>query len=163
VATLRRNGHGVEVWPSWEGGDLVRLTRTAMAEAGASGVDTIIAAGGDGTVNAVFGTAVAHDLPEGCSFGILPLGTAKDFARSAGLPVGDLTAALRIAASAPPVAMDIGLLGERPFVNLLTGGFGSQVTADRSRPQAPARRSRLRHNRHRPAAGPLGKRRPFSG
>ena len=130
VATLRRDGHGVEVWPSWEGGDLVRLTRAAMAEAAAGGVDTIIAAGGDGTVNAVFGTAVAHDFPEGCSFGILPLGTANDFARSAGLPVGDLTAALRIAASAPPVAMDIGLLGERPFVNLLTGGFGSQVTAE---------------------------------
>jgi YegS/Rv2252/BmrU family lipid kinase len=32
--------------------------------------------------------------------------------------------------SAPPVAIDVGLLDGRPFVNLVSGGFGSQITAE---------------------------------
>ena len=58
------------------------------------------------------------------------LGTANDFAHAAGVPVDDLTAALRIAASAPPRAIDLGLVDGRPFVNLVSGGFGSRVTVE---------------------------------
>jgi diacylglycerol kinase family enzyme len=54
----------------------------------------VIAGGGDGTIK-VFAAANAAGLPAQCSLGILPLGTANDFAQSA----GDLTA-LRMAASA---------------------------------------------------------------
>ena len=68
-------------------------------------------------------------MPAGCSLGVLPLGTANDFAHAAGVPL-DLTAALRLAVSAPPRSMDIGLVDGRPFVNLVSGGFGSRVTVE---------------------------------
>jgi YegS/Rv2252/BmrU family lipid kinase len=64
------------------------------------------------------------------SLGILPLGTAKDFAHSAAIPVQDLTAALQLAANAPPRWIDLGLLNSKPFVNIVSGGFGSRVTVE---------------------------------
>jgi lipid kinase YegS len=72
----------------------------------------------------------AAGLPAGLSLGVLPLGTANDFAHSTGIPVQDLTAALRLAADGTARRIDVGLLDGRPFFNLLTGGFGSRVTVE---------------------------------
>ncbi|GAA0315855.1 lipid kinase YegS [Sphingomonas oligophenolica] len=93
-------------------------------------VDRIVAGGGDGTVNEVFAAAFRAGSFEHCSFGILPLGTANDFARSTGIPIDDMTAALRLALAAPVRWIDMGVLDDSPFVNLVTGGFGSRVTAE---------------------------------
>jgi len=128
VDTLRQDGHAVEVRVTWEPGDAARLTADAIAETGGAKIDSIVAGGGDGTINEVFATAYFAGLPRESALGVLPLGTANDFARSAGLPTQDLTAALRIAASAPPRWIDLGLVDGKPFVNLVTGGFGSRVT-----------------------------------
>lgn len=130
VAAVREEGHRVEVRVTWEAGDAERMTAEAVADAKAGRVDTIVAGGGDGTVNEVFGASYGAGLPPGCSLGVLPLGTANDFAHSAGIPVEDLTAALRLVTAAPPHMIDLGLFDGRPFVNLLSGGFGSRVTAE---------------------------------
>jgi lipid kinase YegS len=127
VAQQRGAGHDVSVRITWEAGDTPRMTREALEE----GVDTVVACGGDGTVNEVAtGLAAAglgHErLP---ALGVLPLGTANDFARSAGIPL-DLAGALAVAATAPPVPVDLGVSGDRVFVNVATGGFGTQVTRE---------------------------------
>ena len=105
VNEQRQNGHPTEVRVTWEPGDAVRLTTEAVADAGASKVNCIVAGGGDGTINEVFATAYGAGLPERCSLGVLPLGTANDFAHATGVPVQDLTAALELAAR-HPAAMD---------------------------------------------------------
>lgn len=130
VHALRKDGHVVEVRVTWEAGDATRLTREAVAEAGPAKLDCIVAAGGDGTINEVFAAAHAARLPEGCSLGVIPLGTANDFAHAAAVPIADLTAALRIAASAPARSIDLGVLNDRVFVNLVSGGFGSRITVE---------------------------------
>lgn len=130
VTALRAEGHEIEVRPTWEAGDVQRLTAEAMAEAAQSGIEVIVAGGGDGTVNEVFSTALMRDEPFAGSFGILPLGTANDFARSAGIDPTDLTGALRRAAEAEPTRMDVGLFNGRAFINLLSGGFGARITAE---------------------------------
>jgi lipid kinase YegS len=130
IASLRQHGHVVQVRVTWESGDAERLTAEAVAQAGGGAIDCIVAGGGDGTINEVFAAAYAAGLPAGCSLGILPLGTADDFAHAAGVPVQDLLAALQLAASAAPQWIDIGLLNNRPFVNLVSGGFGSRVTVE---------------------------------
>ena len=131
VETLRRDGHVVEVRVTWEPGDATRLTAEAVAEAGAAAkINAIVAGGGDGTINEVFAAAYAAGLPEGCGLGVLPLGTANDFAHAAGIPLDDLTAALQLAASGPLQWIDVGLLNGRPFINLVSGGFGSRVTVE---------------------------------
>ena len=130
VATLRGEGCVVEVRVTWEPGDAARLTEDAVAAARRGEIDGIVAGGGDGTINEVFAAANSAGLPAGCSLGLLPLGTANDFARSAGVPADDLTAALRIAATAPARRIDAGFLDGRFFVNVVTGGFGSRVTVE---------------------------------
>jgi lipid kinase YegS len=130
VHTLRQDGHDVEVRVTWEPGDAARLTAEAVAEAHAGKVDCIIAGGGDGTINEVFAAAYAAGLPAACSLGVLPLGTANDFAHATGVPVTDLTAALQLAASAKPRLIDVGFLNGKPFINLVSGGFGSRVTVE---------------------------------
>ncbi|HXX03754.1 MAG TPA: lipid kinase YegS [Xanthobacteraceae bacterium] len=130
VHTLRQAGHVVEVRVTWEPGDAQRLTTEAVAAAGGGKIDCIVAGGGDGTINEVFAAAYAAGLPAQCSLGILPLGTANDFAHAIGMPLQDLTAALRLAATTVPQWIDIGLLNERPFINLVSGGFGSRVTVE---------------------------------
>jgi len=94
------------------------------------GLGTIVAAGGDGPVSKVFGTAFKVGLPEGAALGLLPLGTANDFARAAGLPLDDIAMCLRIAAAGDIASIDVGVVDGRPFINVLSGGFGSRVTVE---------------------------------
>ncbi len=64
-----------------------RDARRLAAQAVADGFDTIIAAGGDGTLNEVLNGI--GDAPEGfqrARLGVLPLGTVNVFARELGLP-----------------------------------------------------------------------------
>jgi lipid kinase YegS len=130
VHTLRQEGHAVEVRVTWEPGDAARMTAEAVAGARAGTIDCIVAGGGDGTINEVFAAAYAADLPAQCSLGILPLGTANDFAHATGIPLHDMTAALQLVADAAPRRIDLGLLDGKPFVNLVSGGFGSRVTVE---------------------------------
>jgi lipid kinase YegS len=130
VGALRNDGHIVEIRVTWEAGDAAQFTAEAVSAAAAGKIDCIVAGGGDGTVNEVFAAAYKAGLPEGCCLGILPLGTANDFARSTGVPSRDPAAALKLAASAPARRIDLGLLNGRPFVNLVSGGFGSRVTVE---------------------------------
>jgi lipid kinase YegS len=130
VHALRKDSYDVDVRVTWEPGDAARLTAEALADAGAGKVNCIVAGGGDGTINEVFAAAYTSGLPAACSLGVLPLGTANDFAHATGLPVQDITAALQLAATARPQWIDVGLVNGRPFVNLVSGGFGSRVTVE---------------------------------
>ncbi len=130
VQTLRQGGHLVEVRVTWEPGDAARFTTKAIAAAAAGEIDCIVAGGGDGTINEVFAAAYGAGVPAGCCLGVLPLGTANDFAHSMGIPVQDMTAALKLAASAPSQWIDVGVLNGKPFINLVSGGFGSRVTVE---------------------------------
>ena len=130
VRLVRSEGCTVEVRPTWEPGDVQRLTLEALREPKGARPDVIVAGGGDGTVNEVIATAVANGVGDDIAFAILPLGTANDFARSAGIDPQNILDALRLAANGSAMPVDVGTLDGRPFVNLITGGFGSQITAE---------------------------------
>ncbi len=130
LAAVRQTGRTVDVVTTEKAGDAERLTREAVDEARQGKVGTIVAGGGDGTVNEVFGAAVGANPPEGCSFAVLPLGTANDFARSIGVPADDLTHAMMIAAGETARPIDVGQFDGKPFFNMATGGFGARVTAE---------------------------------
>ncbi|MCX5516287.1 lipid kinase YegS [Kaistia algarum] len=127
IEAVRGDGHEVEVRVTFEAGDASHFAREAVED---ESLDAIIAGGGDGTVNEVFAAAFLANPPPSLSFGVLPLGTANDFAHSTGIPVDDLTAALRLVTTRPAVPIDVGLLNGRPFINLVSGGFGSRVTVE---------------------------------
>ncbi|WP_289036525.1 lipid kinase YegS [uncultured Roseibium sp.] len=133
VGAVRDRGHKVSVRVTWEAGDAQRLVREALLEAKPEKIDTLVAGGGDGTLNEVVSEALA-ELSESqaapFAFGLLPLGTANDFAHGIGLDPGDLTGCLTMAAQTPARAMDVGVVNGRAFVNVATGGFGTKVTAE---------------------------------
>lgn len=125
VTALRGLGWDVDVRVTWEGGH----ARAFAAEA-AGDRDVVVAAGGDGTVGEV---AAGLGLDGGgarAALGVLPLGTANDFADSAGIPTDDLDAALALITAGTRHTIDMATCGDRGFVNVATGGFGAQVTAE---------------------------------
>lgn len=82
---LAELGPGVELRPTTGPGAATALA----AEAVEDGYDTIVAAGGDGTVHETLnGLVQAPGGLERARLGILPLGTVNVFARELGLPLG---------------------------------------------------------------------------
>lgn len=125
VEAARADGHDLRVRVTWEAGDAGRHVQ----EAAAAGATTVIAGGGDGTINELV-TALLQ-LPPGqrTALGILPLGTANDFARGAGIPL-EPAAALELALQGGLRPIDAVKVNERAFLNMATGGFGAQLTVE---------------------------------
>ena len=131
VGSMREEGIALDVRVTWEDGDAERY----VAEAIADGVDTVIAAGGDGTLSEVATTLAHRDeaadaLP---SLGLVPLGTANDFAMAAGIP-DEALPALRLVRDIAAVSIDLLRIdaedGEHWCANLASGGFGTEVTVE---------------------------------
>ena len=124
VANKREQGWELAVSLTWEAGDAQRMVTQALA----AGYRQIIAGGGDGTLRDI-AEAMAMQSTQ-ASLVLMPLGTANDFARAAGIPL-EPALALELLESAPS-AIDLGEVDGQVFLNMATGGFGSQVTANTS-------------------------------
>lgn len=125
VAAIRGSGHDLDVRVTWERGDAARL----VAEAASEGVSRVIAGGGDGSVNEAAAGIAALEAARRPALAILPLGTANDFATACGIPA-DPEQALRLAVTGSPAPIDIGRCNDAVFVNVASGGFGAEITAD---------------------------------
>ncbi|WP_413794686.1 MULTISPECIES: lipid kinase YegS [unclassified Pseudomonas] len=124
VMVKREQGWDLAVRLTWEAGDAQRCVDEALD----AGYTRLIAGGGDGTLRDI-AEAIALKSSD-VSLILLPLGTANDFARAAGVPL-EPAQALDLLDVAPQ-AVDVGEVGGRIFLNMATGGFGSQVTANTS-------------------------------
>src|SRR4051812_40980749 len=121
VTWVREKGHHVEPHATFESGD----ARAIAADAAKRGVDVVAAAGGDGTVNEVVNGLDGFDVP----LGIIPLGTANDFARQVGIPA-DADHAMDVILQKNPKQFDTASLNGRRFLNVSTGGVGAEATAE---------------------------------
>ncbi len=125
VGRVRDMGHDLQVRVTWEYGDGLRYVK----EAGEKGVDCVIAGGGDGTVNEISHGLILLGETQRPAMGILPLGTANDFATCCTIPT-ELIAALTLAVESDPVLVDIVKTNERYFMNVASAGFGAAVTTE---------------------------------
>lgn len=75
-------------------------------------VDTIVAAGGDGSVNETAQALINLDAPEDIAIAVIPLGTANDFATGLSIPQ-DPRDALLLAATDTAYPIDIGLVNDK--------------------------------------------------
>lgn len=125
VTRLRAEGHRIRPRLTYEGGDARRFARAAAARH----YDLVIAAGGDGTINEVVnGIARSEWQPR---LGVVPVGTANDFAAGLGLP-RSVEDAVEVAVRGRPIVVDAARVNGRYFVNVSTGGFGADATGDAS-------------------------------
>ncbi|MFG1401458.1 lipid kinase [Xanthobacter sediminis] len=106
-------------WPERAAGPAVL---SDLVRAAAGSVDLVIVGGGDGTLNA----AAAGLRDTGLPLGVLPLGTANDFARTLGIPV-DPAAAARLIVESVPRPVDLGDVNGHPFLNVASVGFSADL------------------------------------
>jgi YegS/Rv2252/BmrU family lipid kinase len=90
----------------------------AAAESGA----TVVAFGGDGLIGAVAGTVSEH----GGLLGVLPGGRGNDFARMLGIPLKPV-AACAVLRDGREAALDLGVIGLKPFIGIASCGFDSDA------------------------------------
>ena len=101
------------------GAELVEVLDRVVADA----PDLLVVGGGDGTV----GCAAARVAGTGTTLGVLPLGTANDFARTLGVP-DDVASACAALATGDVVDVDLGRLDGRSYLNVASVGLSVGVT-----------------------------------
>ena len=118
VNVLERAGWSVSVQRSEGPGDATRLAR----EAAEAGLDAVMVAGGDGTLNeavqALAGTQTA--------LGYLPYGTVNIWARELNMPL-DPEEAARSAVNGRVEQVDLGMANDRYFLLMAGIGFDAEV------------------------------------
>ena len=126
VKHVRSQGIDLQVRIPWN----KKAKRRVVKEALSAGAERVIAGGGDGTINAVVDALVGKGKKRPkATMGVLPLGTANDFAHGLGLPCDDLKKCLEIACTAEAKPVDVGRANKRSFINVTSGGFGAEITA----------------------------------
>ena len=106
--------------------DVAALARKAVAD----GADLLGVAGGDGTQALVAGIAAEHGLP----FLVISAGTRNHFALDLGLDREDPAACLDGLTDGEELRVDLGIIGDRTFVNNASFGAYAEVV------QSPAYR-----------------------
>lgn len=102
---------------------LAETVREVLAEDSGERYDLVILGGGDGSVSSVVDYLVDHRAV----LGLLPLGTANDFARTLEIPF-DVAGACETIARGKVVDVDLGVAGGNYYVNLASVGLSVGVT-----------------------------------
>ena len=113
-----------------KGEEIPALARRAMEE----NSSPIVAAGGDGTINAVAAAAIGTDTP----LGVLPLGTLNHFARDLNIPM-KLEAAVANIFSGEVARIDAGEVNGHPFLNNSSLGLYPAIVHEREKQQGKGR------------------------
>lgn len=101
--------------------DVGALVRDAVAR----GADLLGVAGGDGTQALVAGIAADQNLP----LLVVTAGTRNHFALDLGLDRNDPSTCLAALTDGEEVRVDLGMVGERPFVNNASFGAYAEIVA----------------------------------
>ncbi|MBF5055729.1 lipid kinase [Alcanivorax sp. 521-1] len=125
VMQRREDGWDLAVRVTWEGGDAERYVREALER----GYRTVIAGGGDGSVRDITQALMASGESD-LTLAVIPLGTANDLATAAGIPEAPADALSLLERPAAPV--DVIQVNDSYFLNMATGGFGTEVTTQTS-------------------------------
>lgn len=126
IGALRKEGEDVNVRVTWEYGDAARYVDEAIE----LGCETVIAGGGDGTINEVAGALAQYEGQQRPVLGIVPLGTANDFATACNIPLQP-EQALQLAVKGRAVDIDLAKVNDQHFfINMATGGFGTRITTE---------------------------------
>lgn len=126
VSEFREQGFNIEVRVTWEAGDASRYAYEAVQNK----LDVVVAAGGDGTINEVSNGLLQNGPQTQTALAVIPYGTANDFATGIGIAKDNPQQALEYAAKKEPTLIDVGQVNDRLFINVASGGFGAEVTAN---------------------------------
>lgn len=118
-----RLGHAGHVTTRIQGED-APTARDQLKQATDAGLDGVIVVGGDGALHGVLDHVADSDL----AFGLIPAGTGNDTARSLGIPVKDVAAAVDVIIAGHVRTVDLARTGEAYVATVIASGFDSKVT-----------------------------------
>lgn len=99
-----------------------KVEAALQAAARTTGIDALLAGGGDGTISSAAGICYAAGVP----LSVLPAGTMNLFARALGMPL-TLPEALEAIAAGSIGAVDIATANDRPFVHQFGVGIHARL------------------------------------
>jgi YegS/Rv2252/BmrU family lipid kinase len=108
----------------------------------ATGYDTLVAVGGDGTVHEVLNGLMAHPEDRRPVLGLLPTGSGNDTRRTLGIST-DLTDATMSLVTGVARPFDVGICNGVYFNNSFAAGLDARVTAKAVEYKATTKRSGL--------------------
>jgi diacylglycerol kinase (ATP) len=114
---LKELGIAGEFVKSTGAGDIPKLTKMAIER----GYKTLVAVGGDGTINEII-NAIGNS---GIVLGIIPLGSTNELANMLGIP--DWQTACNILAARKIEEVDLGIINDNVFVTSASIGFDNVV------------------------------------
>ena len=117
-----RLGHAGHVTTRIQGED-APTARDQLKQAIDAGLDGVIVVGGDGALHGVLDHVADSDL----AFGLIPAGTGNDTARSLGIPVKDVNAAVDLIVAGHVRTVDLAHTGEAYVATVIASGFDSKV------------------------------------
>ncbi|WIA07980.1 hypothetical protein OEZ85_007453 [Tetradesmus obliquus] len=135
ISSLKEEGHQISVRVTFDRGDVDAFVAEAirLKESGTANYETIVAGGGDGTLNEVVAAMMDHKNAVhklGLAVALLPLGTANDFACTAGISVDPL-AALKTALDPGCIRpIDVAAVNGKHFVNIAVAGSIAEVSPE---------------------------------
>ncbi len=122
IGIFQRGGFEVHPFRSMLEGDIEKHVKEMSDD-----YDIIVVSGGDGTVNIVLNAMMRRKM--NIPLGIIPSGTANDFATYLGFKNGQVEEACQAIVSAKPVPIDLGLVNnETYFINVCAGGLLTNVS-----------------------------------
>ena len=124
TALFARLGRQATVFVPGDGQDITERARAAVRK----GCRVLVAAGGDGTVNAVASAVIGRETP----LGVLPAGTLNHFAKDLGIPL-DLPDAVKVVAQGLERKVDVGEVNGRYFLNNSSIGVYPRIVELRER------------------------------
>ena len=122
TALFLAGGVQVDVRIAKSGAELEKLLREAVAEH----PRTLVAAGGDGTISTAAGMVAGTDIV----LGALPFGTLNHFAKELHIPL-DLEASVQNIVENNVIAVDVGEVNGRVFINNSSLGLYPDIVRDR--------------------------------
>jgi diacylglycerol kinase family enzyme len=126
AAKFAAHGISTSITLASSGEHMVEAARAALLQ----GAQTVVAGGGDGTINAVASVLVGS----AATLGVLPMGTLNHFARDLGLPA-TLDEAIAVVAKGQVTRVDVGEVNGRVFLNNSSLGLYPDIVRDRERQQ----------------------------
>ena len=121
ISVFQKAGYEVHIFRTIKSGDIREHILTMDMD-----YDLIVVSGGDGTINIVVNAMMERnmDIP----LGVIPSGTANDFATFLGLKTGNVEECCNVITTEKPKKIDIGIVNGQYFINVCAGGLFTNVS-----------------------------------
>jgi YegS/Rv2252/BmrU family lipid kinase len=120
IEIIEKNGYELRIWRTRSEEDFAKFFK----EGNFDECEAILIAGGDGTVNQAVNAMMENKIKR--PVGVIPAGTANDFAQHLGIPE-NFNEAFEVIAQMKIRKLDIGIVNGQYFVNVCGGGLLTSI------------------------------------